>query len=350
MINIIYIEEEIFDHPKTRVILKRFPKADTIRCGRYTEVFNLRAQNFRLQKRRPALILAKKHGERVLTTPPEYNIGADRNYYFSHMLNCLYDCRYCFLQGMYQSAHYVLFVNYEDFEHSIDKVLALPENQNRQLCFFSGYDCDSLAMESITGFADHFLPIFNNRPDAWLELRTKSINTQVLSRKEAMPNVIVSFTLSPDAIAREVEHGAPPLNKRLDRVRALVQQGWIVGLRFDPLIPWPDFQDVYEDFFKTVFAAIPESGIHSATVGPMRFPSAMYDRILKLYPDDPLFARFPLVKKNGQATYPEELEKELVDWIDAALCQHLPKSKIFSQNQSAATTSLEVTGTNLPSA
>ena len=31
------------------------------------------------------------------------------------MYNCLFDCRYCFLQGMYNSSNFVIFVNYEDF-------------------------------------------------------------------------------------------------------------------------------------------------------------------------------------------------------------------------------------------
>ena len=35
----------------------------------------------------------------VHPVPATYGIGGDENYYFSHMLNCLYDCRYCFLQG-----------------------------------------------------------------------------------------------------------------------------------------------------------------------------------------------------------------------------------------------------------
>ena len=45
------------------------------------------------------------------------------------MLNCLYDCRYCFLQGMYRSANYVLYVNYEDFTKDIDTLLEQADNE-----------------------------------------------------------------------------------------------------------------------------------------------------------------------------------------------------------------------------
>jgi spore photoproduct lyase len=71
------------------------------------------------RKQAPALILAKKHGKKVLPAPEGYGFEQGSGFYFSHMLNCLYDCRYCFLQGMYRSAHYILFTNYEDFMHDI---------------------------------------------------------------------------------------------------------------------------------------------------------------------------------------------------------------------------------------
>ena len=124
MIETIYIEECVQHHPRVLGIKARFPDARTIICERFGEVFNPKAQNFRLQKQKPALILAEKYQNFVLETPKGYGIGAERNYYFSHMLNCLYDCRYCFLQGMYQSANYVLFVNYEDFQAEIRQICA----------------------------------------------------------------------------------------------------------------------------------------------------------------------------------------------------------------------------------
>ena len=119
MFNTIYIEDSVRSHPRTLDILKRFHGITRVDCERYSEIFNPKAQSFRLQKANPGLILAQKFGNFVLPAPDSYGIGASRNFYFSHMLNCMYDCRYCFLQGMYRSAHYVLFVNYEDFHAGI---------------------------------------------------------------------------------------------------------------------------------------------------------------------------------------------------------------------------------------
>ena len=116
MFSAIYIEEEVRDWHRVQEIIQPFADTPKIICERYGEIFNNTNQNFRIQKKAPALILAKKYGNLVLPSPGGYGFEGGKSFYFSHMLNCIYDCRYCFLQGMYRSANYVLFVNYDDFE------------------------------------------------------------------------------------------------------------------------------------------------------------------------------------------------------------------------------------------
>ncbi len=331
--DLIYVEDSIRDHPRSQRVLSQFPKADIVPIDRYGEVFNPRAQNFRLQKQNPAIILAEKHGKKVLPTPPDYRIGASQNYYFSHFLNCLYDCRYCFLQGMYQSANYVFFVNSEDFQSEIDELRhqVQADTPSEQLCLFTGYDCDSLGMEGITHFAEEFLPFMAERPDTWFELRTKSINTKLLENRDALPNVIPAFTLTPDEIARETEHGAPSLERRLAKAKALGEAGWPLGLRLDPLIPWPNFSQIYENFSMQLERELQPDWIHSITLGPMRFPKAMYDKIRKLYPYDRLFALCELEKIGSQMTYPQEVEAELLQLVKGPLIRWVGEGRVFSQ-------------------
>ena len=170
MIDTIYVENAVVCHERAVNMIKRFPDAACVTCDRYQEVFNPKAQNFRLQKKKPALILAKKFGATVLPAPKGYGSGGEHNYYFSHMLNCIYDCRYCFLQGMYRSAHYVVFVNYERFfEGMAEKVKT---HAGEDVWFFSGYDCDSLALEPVTGFVRELLAWVRRHPRAQVELRT----------------------------------------------------------------------------------------------------------------------------------------------------------------------------------
>lgn len=326
MIDSIYIEENIRNHPRTLSICDRFPQARQIICERYGEVFNPKAQNFRLQKQKPALILAEKYKNFALPAPPNYGIGAEKNYYFSHMLNCLYDCRYCFLQGMYQSANYVLFVNYEDYQQDIKNICL--ESPNEPFHFFSGYDCDSLALEPVTGFAKHFLPFFADIPNAWVELRTKSTQIRSLLGRQPDPRCIVAFSLSPDEIATKVEDKAPSLSKRLDALYKLQEQGWLIGLRFDPLIYQSGYQQQYKNLFEQVFSLIKPDLLHSVSLGVFRLPEKYFKKVHKLYPEEKLFAS-PLETKHKMTSYKAGIENEMMQYCSEQLLTYIPKSKFF---------------------
>ena len=325
MIHTLYIEQEIQHHPRVKQICARFPQARKILCNRYGEIFNRKAQNFRLQKQQPALILAKKFGHTVLPAPQGYGIGGEANFYFSHMLNCIYDCRYCFLQGMYRSANYVLFINYETFEQSI--VETVDTNPNKALYFFSGYDCDSLALEPVTRFVEYFLPVFNRLPNAWLELRTKSTQIRTLLNSAPIPNCIVAYSFSPDEIAQAVEHKAPNIQRRLDAIVRLQEAGWNIGLRIDPLIYQPDYQTLYTQLFATLFQRISAQHLHSVSLGTFRLPETFYRNMVRLYPTEQLFAG-PLEENNGMIMYRPELEQAMVSFCSEQLLRYIPE-KIF---------------------
>jgi len=326
MIDTIYMEDGAEDSPKAKDILARYPKANVIPCKHYKEVFNPAGQSFRLQKKNPALILAKQTGKLVHPIPPSYGVGGVHNYYFSHLLNCLYDCRYCFLQGMYPSAHYLLFVNFENFEQEIKKVT---NNNSDPSWFFSGYDCDSLALESVTGFAEHFLPFFNKLTNSWIEIRTKSVATQVLQKMNPLSNAVVAFSFTPDEVSQQIEYGVPPVSSRVKAMKKLAELGWKLGLRIDPLIHCQDFELRYRKLFEEIFESVPEESIHSVSLGAFRMPNGFFKKIEKLYPQEPLLAG-NWEKKDGMIAYQQEIESELKSTAQKLILNYLPESKLFT--------------------
>ncbi|MFT5134550.1 MAG: spore photoproduct lyase [Gammaproteobacteria bacterium] len=326
MFDTIYIEESVLHNSRTIDLLKRFPNASKITCQRYSEIFNRKAQSFRLQKKKPALILAKKFNNFVLPTPAGYGIGAKHNFYFSHMLNCIYDCRYCFLQGMYRSAHYVIFVNYDDFESAIRNKMDSADGEN--IHFFSGYDCDSLAFEPVTRFVEYFLPLFSEYPNAFLELRTKSTQIRNLLNIKPLPNCVVAFSLTPGDIAEVLEHKTPSVDRRIKAMCRLQAQGWSIGLRFDPLIYQSNFEESYERLFKEVFTKLDLSLIHSVSLGSFRLPKSYFKTLSRMYPDERLFAS-PLIETNGMISYKQSLQDELTLYCTDAILQYVSRSKFF---------------------
>ena len=228
---------------------------------------------------------------------------------------------------MYRSANYLFFVNYDGFMKGIENVLA--QHPGEDVYFFSGYDCDSLAMESVTGFAGAFLPFFERHPRAWLELRTKSVRTKELLNYPAFPNCVVAYSLTPDVVARSVEHLAPPLKSRIAAMSKVAKAGWKIGLRFDPLIYRDDFEEVYGSLFEQVFEEIDPESVHSVSFGPMRFPKSMFDDIVKLYPQERLFAG-PLDKRLGMVSYSAEAEDAMMSFCRETLLRYVPDSVFFA--------------------
>lgn len=323
----IYIEKNIKSHPRVKDILTRLNhQGPLIECNHYGEIFNPKAQNFRLQKQNPAIILAEKTNRFVLETPEGFGIGGQQNYYFSHMLNCLYDCRYCFLQGMYPSANFVMFINYEDFMTEISETIS--NNGKQSSYFFSGYDCDSLAFDSATGFLDNFLPFFRDQATAILELRTKSTNIRGLLQQQSIPNCVTAFSFTPAEISQQVEHKVPAVKKRLQAMQSLAAKGWKIGLRFDPLIFASNFEDIYKSLIQQVFQHVKAKDIHSVSIGPMRFPEKMYHKIVKLYPQDKLLAH-PLEKRDKSYSYQAEVEMQMKQFVLSELKNYMDQAQIF---------------------
>ena len=87
MKKLIYIENEIKEHPRTIAITKKFKDSKVIYINNYSEVFNKKNQSFNLQKKNPAIILAKKHKNYLNKIPKNYEIGNHCIYSFSYMKN-----------------------------------------------------------------------------------------------------------------------------------------------------------------------------------------------------------------------------------------------------------------------
>ena len=326
MIGAVYVEKAVADHARSRRLLEKLSKVPHIEIERYGEVFNRRDQNFRLQKKRPALILAGKPDGHLQEVPAGYGIGGERNFYFSHLLNCPYDCRYCFLQGMYASANFVLFVDYEAFFDAARHMVAQAEEPSY---FFSGYDADSLALEGLTGFAREAIPAFEQIPGAVLELRTKSASPGPLVEVEAHERCVVAYSFTPRQIGEEVEAGVPSFERRVRAMQNVAGRGWPIGLRFDPLIWHPQAEAFYGELFERIFKAVPAEQVHSVSLGPFRLPAGFFKRLEKLHPDSKLVQAGPFENHGGMVSYRRDLERELVDMCSALVLRYVDESRFF---------------------
>ena len=315
MFSHIYVEKEIKNHPITKDILSKFPKAQIIEINHYKDKFNSYSQNFRTQKNSQKLILAKK------TAPFLYEASSliqkqDINFlYTPMMLNCVYDCHYCFLQGMYPSANIVVFVNIEDFFEAVEKKLQEVNN----LFLSISYDTDILAFENIFGFSNKWCEFAKNKDNLKIEIRTKSINIKNLNLNK---NIILSFSLSPQIVIDKYELKTPSLDKRINAINEIIKQGYTPSIAIDPIIKIEDYKQIYKEFINYVFNKIDYKKIESIIIGSFRMNSTQFKNIKKSgLISDILYDEYEV--KNGVVSYEKDIE--IVNYVKNLL----PNIKIY---------------------
>ncbi len=287
----IYIETAAVSYPFAQKILAQFKNRAPIEISSYKEIFNRPRQNVRLQKQNPALILAVKEPP-FLYPGPEVcqNFGYTQFYYTSLLLNCFYDCEYCYLQGMYTSADIVAFVNLEDFQAAIQAIASLEAPPLLAL----SYDTDLLALHSILPFLEDFYPFMAQQPGVDFEIRSKSASQAFLKKHLPLPNLFLAYTLTPQPIIEQLEHKTPSLKARLVAIKTALEQGYTLRLCFDPIIIDQQFVSGYEDFFTEVFQAIGKDAVDSQQLvdisyGFFRMNRDFFQRIRKNRPDSQIF-------------------------------------------------------------
>tara|TARA_X000000950_G_scaffold19464_1_gene21085 strand:- start:714 stop:1409 length:696 start_codon:yes stop_codon:yes gene_type:complete len=227
---------------------------------------------------------------------------------------------------MYSSANFVIFVNFEDFDIAIKNTIE--KNMNSKVTFFSGYDCDSLALENVTGFAKHILSIFRTYPQIEIEFRTKSIQKLPFLSLRPMQNVILAYSLMPELMSNSLDNKAPSISKRINVISELASKGWKIGLRFDPLIHGENWKELYRELLENIYKNIPLDCLHSVSFGTLRFPKRMYKDIFKLYPEEPLFTS-PLSLNNKMISYDIEIEEEMTSYCKNLSLRYINEDQIF---------------------
>ena len=121
----------------------------------------------------------------------------DNFYYTSSIINCIYDCEYCYLQGVYSSGNIVIFVDIEKVFEEVEELY----NKLKSLYLCVSYDTDLLAIENICSFSEKWYHFIKDKKDLKIELRTKSANIDKFLNLDVLDNFIIAFTLSPEDIA-----------------------------------------------------------------------------------------------------------------------------------------------------
>ncbi len=325
----VYVERKLEGCYDVDGILSRLNGSRLVWINHYKDVFNRKSQSIKVQKLSPALVLARKEGQLIYDGSREcQNFGNEHFYYTSCMMNCLFDCEYCYLQGMYPSADVVVFMNIEDIFAEVDRLLCEHEVY---LCV--SYDTDLIALESVTGYCRRWIEYAKGKKGLTIEIRTKAAVSdsfiESISQKEC-ENIIFAFTLSTDMIQLLYEHNTPSVDNRIASIVRCARRGLNVRVCFDPIMTLGDAKEnkkAYDEVIERLFGGLGDCEPYDISLGEFRVPCDYLKRMRKRRADSELLA-YPFTIEDGSACC-GQAGMELADYVEQRLSDYVPREKIY---------------------
>lgn len=324
----IYVEREILNHRRTQEIIAHFPKATLVVIDHYKDVFCRSGQNSILQHQAQSLILAEKKGELIYPGAPVcQSFGNENFYYTSCMMNCVFDCEYCYLKGMYATSHVVVFVNIEDYFSAVEELL---KAKAMYLCV--SYDTDLLALENVVGYTEMWIAFSKKMQECGyqfkIEVRTKSANVSWLSDAKAQGEWILAITMSPQAVIEQYEHHTASLAGRIHLAKQAMELGIPVRLCFDPMLYCKDWERHYEDMLAQLDEGLLWKELLDVSVGSFRVSQDYLKKMRRLERDSAI-VQFPYVNVEGYYQYPERILENMEQYMEQQLSKRVGEEKIF---------------------
>jgi spore photoproduct lyase len=238
---------------------------------------------------------------------------------------CPFDCSYCILQAYLEDKDKAVFyTNWPDLRDELAAFLA----GHPRARLGTGELSDSLAYEAAVPSAARIVALFREFPAAVFEFKTKSDAVRsLLGIKEPPPNIVVSWSLNPAALARREEHRAPALSRRLRALAAVQEKGYKVGIHFDPLVLFPGWREHYRRLIRDLGRVVRPGRVAWWSLGALRFPPELKKHILRR-PESQLLWGELLEGADKKYRYFTPLRLELFrfirDEIRSRVSRHIP--------------------------
>ncbi len=299
---IIYVEKDIQNDQKTKEILEKFPQANIVFIDNYKNIFS---KKLPIWANKNSFILATLKTKSITQAPKFYWHNNKNSYFLKTSINCIFDCSYCFLKWAFKNDIPVYFLNYweikeeillkiknikqessiKNIENDFELKLKINKNYKNKTWFYSWDYSDILAMEYIAWFIKEFVWFFEKLENTMMEIRTKSCNIKPILDLWFIPkNTEFAFSLNPQELIEKYEHKTSSLEQRIKAINTLTEKGYKVWLRFLPLLPVENYQEIYTKFVDEIRKNIDMKKISSTFVSWLLYTKRDYSVMLKKYP------------------------------------------------------------------
>ncbi len=180
---------------------------------------------------------------------------------------CPFDCAWCYLKGTFRfrpEGTSPVIKSYEKIKLHVERFL---EEVKEPEILNTGEIADSLMNENANiPFSRFIIPLFEKQGHHKVLFLTKSSNVKNLLEICPHDHVIVSFSLNAIPVAERWER-APHVLKRIEAAKKILDAGYEVRIRIDPMVPVKNWQKYYLQLIEIIFKNFSPERI---TVGSLR--------------------------------------------------------------------------------
>ncbi|MDO8434905.1 MAG: hypothetical protein Q7S58_21100 [Candidatus Binatus sp.] len=213
--------------------------------------------------------------------------------------NCPMDCSYCFLQEyLADNPAFQVYANFTESFGELDRLIhTAPEKHFR---VGTGELADSLAFDSMTAMSRDLIEFFSARETLTLEFKTKTDEIENLLAVDPRGRVLVSWTLSTDAVFRNSEHRTAPPSARIAAARAVLDAGYRVAFHFDPLIAYENAERDYVELIDELLDTMHPKNIAFISIGGLRMTPGLRSAARRRFPNDAMLCGEDVLAADGR--------------------------------------------------
>jgi spore photoproduct lyase len=187
---------------------------------------------------------------------------------------CPYRCAYCFLQTVPwfrfrpDELYGLVYTNVQDMLSEVVEWLKDPSPKMMIIGELQDGLVFDAAYKKVNGkpLTHLLIPLFAAQKRHRLIFLTKSTQIQHALELEATPQVVFSWSVNAEEVARKWEHGTPLPSQRFAAAEKMKKAGWPIRFRLDPMVPYSDWKRGYSEAIKRINALVPEM----VTIGALR--------------------------------------------------------------------------------
>ena len=238
---------------------------------------------------------------------------------------CTMDCAYCILQSYFHPPVLQYFVNHEDMLAELDAVFAQKEVRR----IGTGEFTDSLIWDSWTDLSQVLIPKFAAQSYAMLELKTKTVNVDVLKNLDHQRKTAVSWSVNTETVIRANERGTASLSARLKAAARCESWGYPLAFHFDPMIVYQGCEQEYEQVVERIFSHVSPENVLWISLGTFRFMPDLKNIVRKRFPDSKIvFGEF-ITGLDAKMRYFKPLRIELYRRLVARIRELAPQVTVY---------------------